>query len=108
ACAVLLPLLGRRDIVTSHEARVAQTARNMANSGWPWHAHSLRVPVVDLIDTPAGKRLAPIPREGSMDVNPWLVPVMNGQLRLQKPPPPYWCAAIAFRLFGLNEQSARL
>jgi 4-amino-4-deoxy-L-arabinose transferase-like glycosyltransferase len=43
-----------------------------------------------------------------MHVNPWLVPVLNGQVRLQKPPLPYWCTAIGFELFGVGEAPARL
>src|SRR5437762_5799931 len=86
SATVFLSMLGRRDIVTSHEARVAQTARLMAASGWPWDAQLVRVPIVDLIDTPAGKRLSPVRGEASKLVNPWLIPVINGQIRLQKPP----------------------
>ena len=94
ALAIFLPMLGRKDIVTSHEARVAQTARQMAASGWPWRATEVSVPVVGLIDEPSNKRLGPLPGRGQQHVNPWLVPVLNGQIRLQKPPLPYWCSAI--------------
>src|SRR5207248_631282 len=105
--SVFLTLLGKRDITTSHEARVAQTARQMSASGWPLNAQPMRVPVAGLIDTPSGKRLAPLPREGLMQVNPWLVPVINGEVRLQKPPLPYWWAAILYRFFAPNEMWAR-
>ena len=40
------PFIGQRDIVTSHEARVAQTARLMAASGSPWSATTIQVPAV--------------------------------------------------------------
>src|SRR5580765_6292276 len=86
--ALFLPMLGARDVVTSHEARVIQTARQMADAGWPWAARTVQVPVVGLRDVEGMKRLAAMPGEGTMEVNPWWVPVFNGQVRLQKPPLP--------------------
>jgi 4-amino-4-deoxy-L-arabinose transferase-like glycosyltransferase len=113
AAAAFLPFLGRRDVVTSHEARVVQTARAMAHSGWPWRATPVAVPAVRL-----GKGghtgnmvvLEPDPNAPPLNLNPWLVPVLNDQIRLQKPPLPYWCTALAFRLFGVDwsEAAARL
>jgi 4-amino-4-deoxy-L-arabinose transferase-like glycosyltransferase len=97
---LFLCCLGQKDVVTSHEARVVQTARRMAVSGNPWNATRVTVPIVGLQQTPAGLRLGPIPDAGTHDVNPWLVPVLSGTVRLQKPPLPYWCAAILFRLGG--------
>jgi 4-amino-4-deoxy-L-arabinose transferase-like glycosyltransferase len=41
-------------------------------------------------------------------VNPWLVPVLSGKVRLQKPPLPNWCAAALFRVFKFDEGWARL
>jgi 4-amino-4-deoxy-L-arabinose transferase-like glycosyltransferase len=38
----------------------------------------------------------------------WLVPRYNGELRLQKPPLPYWLTAASYRLFGINEMAVRL
>jgi 4-amino-4-deoxy-L-arabinose transferase-like glycosyltransferase len=109
ALLVFLTMIGKRDVVTSHEGRVVQTARQMAAVGWPWNASALvSVPVVGLVDTPNGKRLAPLPREGNMSVNPWLVPVINGQVRLQKPPLPYWCSAVVYRLLAFGEGWTRL
>src|SRR5947207_12011272 len=35
-----------------------------------------------------------------------MVPVLNGEIRLQKPPLPYWCSAILFRLFGIEWSEA--
>ena len=106
---VFLAMIGKRDIVTSHEARVAQTARQMAAVGWPWEASArVEVPVVGLVEHDGDKRLAPLPRAGKMTVNPWLVPVINGQIRLQKPPLPYWCTAVVFKVFGVGEGRARL
>ncbi|HET6248789.1 MAG TPA: glycosyltransferase family 39 protein [Tepidisphaeraceae bacterium] len=95
------------DIVTSHEARVALPAREMADAGWPWKATAALVPPVTL--RPGIVRLAPDWNAPPIPVNPWLVPVMSGQVRLQKPPLPYWCAAICFRLFGgFSEITVRL
>jgi 4-amino-4-deoxy-L-arabinose transferase-like glycosyltransferase len=109
ASLVFFPLLGKKDIVTSHEARVAQTARQMAAVGWPWESSArIEVPVVGLVERDGDKRLAPLPREGKMTVNPWLVPVLNGHVRLQKPPLPYWCTAVVFRVLGIGEGWARL
>jgi 4-amino-4-deoxy-L-arabinose transferase-like glycosyltransferase len=102
-----LPMLGRKDIVTSHEARVAQTARQMAASGWPWNAQTLEIHAVGITYPNGMLRLAPIPGEPPVRVNPWLVPVMNRRIRLQKTPLPYWAAAVMFRWFGVHEWTAR-
>jgi 4-amino-4-deoxy-L-arabinose transferase-like glycosyltransferase len=106
-----LPGLDRRPIVTSHEARIAQTARQMAVCGWPWRATPVRVAPVQLVKTSDSiTRLQPRWGQTPIAVNPWLVPVLNGEIRLQKPPLPYWCAAILFRLRGVewNEGLSRL
>ncbi len=108
AAATFLSLLGRKDLVTSHEARVAQTARIMAVSGWPWNVNPVSVPVMHMTEIDGIKQLRPDPERGQMHVNPWLVPVINNQLRLQKPPLPYWCAAVMFRIAGIGEWQARV
>lgn len=109
AAAAFLPFLGRRDIVISHEARVVQTARQMSESGWPWAATPAVVPAVHLTGTAGVLRLDPDTAAPPVHVNPWLVPVLNDEIRLQKPPLPYWCSAIAFRLAGhWSEALARL
>jgi 4-amino-4-deoxy-L-arabinose transferase-like glycosyltransferase len=109
AAAAFLPFLGRRDIVISHEARVVQTARQMAEAGWPWAATPAAVPAVHLTDTAGVLRLDPDTAAPPLRVNPWLVPVLNDEIRLQKPPLPYWCSAIAFKLAGhWSEALARL
>ena len=103
ALLLYLPLLGRRDIVTGHEARVAQTAREMART-WPWQngeADRLHVDRVVLTDIGSGVlRLYPADDGSTVSVNPWLVPVLQGLIRLQKPSLPYWCAAIPLKLFS--------
>lgn len=38
----------------------------------------------------------------------WLIPRYNGELRLQKPPLPYWLTASSYRLFGVSEFAARV
>ena len=106
--AAFFLLLGGPDIVTSHEARVVQPARMMAASGWPWLAKPVEVPQVHLVQEGAVLRLAPDTSLPLMAVNPWLIPVLNGNVRLQKPPLPYWCAAILFRFFGFSEWTVRL
>jgi 4-amino-4-deoxy-L-arabinose transferase-like glycosyltransferase len=103
AAIAFLPGLGRRPIVTSHEARVAQTARQMAVSGSPWRATPVQVAPVQLVKTSDGiTRLQPQWDQPPIVVNPWLVPVLNREIRLQKPPLPYWCAAILFRMRGVE------
>ena len=96
AAAVLyLAMLGGRDIVNGVDARIPQTARVMAQS-WPWQSRTIAVPRVELTDIGNGTlRLYPRKDRSSYDVNPWLVPVLSGQVRLQKPPLPYWSTAIA-------------
>jgi 4-amino-4-deoxy-L-arabinose transferase-like glycosyltransferase len=108
AMLTFLPFLGRRDIVTSHEARVVQTSRQMAESGWFWDAKPIDVPRSELQQTPEGERLLPRADGATMSVNPWVVPIMNGQVRLQKPPLPYWCTAVLYRMFGESEFSSRV
>jgi len=38
----------------------------------------------------------------------WLVPRVNGHVRLQKPPLAYWLTAVCFRTLGVGEGSGRL
>ena len=109
SAVMFLSFLGRREFATSHEARVAQVARVMADSGWPWDATPVEVPRARLVKRGNVIRLAADPDAPPTPVNPWLVPVLDEQLRLQKPPLPYWCAAIAFRMAGgATEAMARL
>jgi 4-amino-4-deoxy-L-arabinose transferase-like glycosyltransferase len=106
AAAVFLPLLGRAPI-SDHEARVMFTALAMSDAGWPWHATALsvRVPALTPVKAAAGVEAS----DGQViTVNPWVVPVFESQVRLQKPPLPYWCTAILFRLLGPDAQWARL
>ncbi|HEX4793096.1 MAG TPA: glycosyltransferase family 39 protein [Humisphaera sp.] len=104
--AVFVLFINGPDIVASHEARVAQPARQMAASGWPWAAKPADVAPVVLRQ--GNVRLAPDWSAEPIHVNPWLVPVLNGQIRLQKPPLPYWCEAVFFRLFHFSEFGARV
>jgi len=106
---MFLLLLGRRDITTSHEARVVQTARQMAAAGWPWRPDArILVRPVELKEVRGSLELVSDSSAPRIPVNPWLVPVINGQIRLHKPPLPYWCAAVMFRLFGFGEAAARV
>ncbi|MCX7627575.1 MAG: glycosyltransferase family 39 protein [Methylophilaceae bacterium] len=38
----------------------------------------------------------------------WLVPRYNGELRLQKPPLPYWLTAASYQIAGINAAATRL
>lgn len=38
----------------------------------------------------------------------WLIPTLNGEPRLRKPPLCYWYTAMSYRLFGVNEFAGRL
>src|SRR6187551_2244696 len=38
----------------------------------------------------------------------YVVPHLNGELRLQKPPLPYWTTAASYTLLGVNERAARI
>ena len=38
----------------------------------------------------------------------WLIPKLNGQMRLEKPPLAYWLAAVAFRIAGVSEAVGRV
>lgn len=104
---MFLSFLGKARIVTSHEQRLVVTARQMAESGWPWGAKPVTVPRMQLQKDEHGSRLIPM-SDSSITVNPWLVPVFNGELRLQKPPFPYWTTAVCLKIFGYEPAAARL
>jgi 4-amino-4-deoxy-L-arabinose transferase-like glycosyltransferase len=108
AAVMFLSFLGTREFAASHEARVAQVAREMAESGWPWNPSQIEVPAVHLVNKQGVKRLAPNEDAPPVRVNPWIVPVLNGQIRLQKPPLPYWGTAIVYRIAGVSEAASRL
>jgi 4-amino-4-deoxy-L-arabinose transferase-like glycosyltransferase len=38
----------------------------------------------------------------------WILPRYNGELRLQKPPLPYWVTAASYQLLGVNANAVRL
>src|SRR3954462_6597602 len=38
----------------------------------------------------------------------WLIPKLNGDVRLQKPPLAYWMTAAAYKLFGVSEGAGRV
>ena len=67
--------------------------------------------LVGLGDRPVYKiqevRIAETARE-MLASNEWGVPRYNGELRLQKPPLPYWLTAASYRTFGVSEFSTRL
>src|SRR5690348_12928750 len=41
-------------------------------------------------------------------VHNWLVPQLNGEVRLRKPPLAYWVSAGSFELFGVKHWAGRL
>ncbi len=67
--------------------------------------------LLNLGDRPVYKiqevRVAETARE-MLDNRDWIVPRYNGELRLQKPPLPYWLTAVSFLVAGVNEFAARL
>jgi 4-amino-4-deoxy-L-arabinose transferase-like glycosyltransferase len=74
--ALLIPTLlvglGERPVYKIQEVRIAETAREMLESG------------------------------------NWVVPHYNGDLRLQKPPLPYWFTAASYLIAGVNAVATRL
>ena len=94
ALFVFTAFLNRAPISGDHERRVAETAANMARSGWPWSARAITPTTAPNLN-------------GAPGLNPWLVPVFEDHIRLQKPPLPYWTTAIAYRLFGEGPGIAR-
>lgn len=64
--------LGNRPVYKIQEVRIAETAREMLESG------------------------------------DWVVPRYNGELRLQKPPLPYWLTAASYKSLGVGEAGTRL
>lgn len=59
------------------------------------------------IDKIQEARIAETARE-MVVTNDWVVPHYNGELRLQKPPLTYWTTALSYKIFGINEQAARV
>ena len=41
-------------------------------------------------------------------IEDWLIPKLNGHMRLQKPPLPYWLSALSYRIGGVSEFTGRL
>jgi 4-amino-4-deoxy-L-arabinose transferase-like glycosyltransferase len=103
---VLFAFLGRAR-VSSHEARVAETAATMAWSGWAWSARAVEAPRPEMNRRADGSQFIPNGDGAMIIVNPWLVPVYDAQVRLQKPPLPYWFTAVAFRWCGESAAVAR-
>src|SRR5262245_52344084 len=66
----------------------------------PWLGHQ------DIVSADEGQRAYP-PQE-MLQTGDWLVPRLNGEEYLKKPPLLYWHIAAAYRLFGKNEFTARL
>lgn len=52
-------------------------------------------------------RIAETAREMAVSGD-YIVPRYNGELRLQKPPLPYWATVASYKAFGINEFSVRL
>jgi 4-amino-4-deoxy-L-arabinose transferase-like glycosyltransferase len=104
---VFLGFLGQTRVTGSHEERVVVTALSMVRSGWPWAARPTVTPVVELQETADDKALVPRADGATRSVNPWLIPVFHNEIRLQKPPLPYWATAVAFRVLGENAFAAR-
>ncbi len=52
-------------------------------------------------------RYAQIPRE-MLDAEEWVVPFLQGEPYLDKPPLFYWLVMLAYRVFGVHDWSARL
>ena len=42
------------------------------------------------------------------DVHNWLIPRVNGNIRLQKPPLAYWLTAFCYQMFGVSEGAGRI
>src|SRR5438105_6640263 len=63
----------------------------------------LRTPLLE----PEEARYAEIPRQ-MLHADRWVVPVLNGQDYLDKPPLFYWPVMGSYRVFGVHDWSARL
>src|SRR5215216_2027845 len=52
-------------------------------------------------------RYAQIPKE-MHDNDSWVVPTLQGEPYLDKPPLMYWLVAVSYRVFGVSPEAARL
>ena len=68
-----------------------------------WLATSASRPLFN----PDEGRYSEIPRE-MLTMGDWVIPHLNGLDYIEKPPLQYWATALMYRLFGVNEFSARL
>ena len=104
AGVVFLAFVGHMQIYSVHEGRLVRTARAMLQSGVPWDAQRVTVEV------PAGEGEPVAAEEAGMTVtvNPWVVPVMDGRVRLEKPPLPYWVSAGAMAVLGERPLAVRV
>ena len=60
-----------------------------------------------MAETPTFGRYAEIPREMLLR-GEWIVPYLQGEPYLDKPPLLYWLVGLSYRLFGIHDWSARL
>lgn len=58
------------------------------------------------VDKIQESRVAETAREMAV-LGDWVIPHYNGELRLQKPPLPYWLTAVSYKVFGVNEGAVR-
>ncbi len=66
---------------------------------YPWRAFHLL--------EPDEGRYAQIPRE-MLESGNWVVPTLQGEAYLDKPPLMYWLVALSYRAFGVTPEAARL
>ena len=60
-----------------------------------------------LLLEPDEGRYAQIPKE-MLDRGEWVVPTLQGEAYLDKPPLMYWLVTCSYHVFGVNEAAARL
>src|SRR5581483_4588216 len=72
------------------------------------------VPLVALVGVPSVQRaqearvLETARQMLGRGAHAWLIPSINGEIRLRKPPLAYWMAAAAFKLFGVSAGAGRI
>ena len=89
-----------------------------AEPAGPWRWRSLILPLIVpavllypclsfALFEPDEGRYAQIPRE-MLEAGDWIVPTLQGQPYLDKPPLFYWLVMLAYSAFGYHEWTARL
>jgi 4-amino-4-deoxy-L-arabinose transferase-like glycosyltransferase len=95
--------------------RIRRAGANRMSAGalWGWWVASLAIVLFTVaapsVDRSQEARVLETAREMlGRGFHDWMIPRLDGQIRLNKPPLAYWMAAGSFKLFGVSDGAGRL